>query len=123
MTKEGNHMMWLYAAIIGGGICAIGQILMDVFKFTPAYTLSIFVVGGAVLSGLGFYQPLLDFSGAGAAVPITNFGNVLVQGALQGAASDGFIGIFSGVMRTASVGLSAAIFWGFLTTCLFRAKE
>lgn len=76
-------MIFIWAFIVGGIICVIGQLLMDVGKLTPAHTMSTLVVTGAVLDGFGLYEPLIDFAGAGATVPITSFGNALVHGAME----------------------------------------
>ena len=75
--------MFFWAFVIGGLICVIGQLLFDVFKMNPGQALSILVVCGAILDGIGLYEPLLDFAGAGASVPITSFGNALVHGACK----------------------------------------
>ena len=77
-------MIYFWAFVVGGFICVIGQIMFDVFKLTPAHTLSTFVVIGALLDGFGLYEPFIDFAGAGATVPITSFGNSLVHGAMAG---------------------------------------
>lgn len=113
---------FLWAFIIGGAICVIGQILMDVFKFTPAHTMVILVVSGSVLGGLGLYDPLVKFAGAGATVPISSFGNSLVKGAMQEAKIHGYIGILTGIFEITSAGVSAAIIFGFLASLIFRPK-
>ncbi len=82
--------VYFWAFLVGGLICVIGQLLMDLGKFTPAHTMSILVVSGAVLDGFGLYEPLIDFAGAGATVPITSFGNALVHGALAEAEKTGY---------------------------------
>ena len=86
-------MQFLWAFIIGGLICVIGQIMMDVIKLTPAHTMSTLVVAGAIADGFGLYEPLVKFAGAGASVPITSFGNSLVHGALTELGRDGWIGL------------------------------
>ena len=100
----------------------LGQILMDVFKLTPAHTMSILVVSGAILDGLGLYEPLIDFAGAGATVPITSFGNALVHGALAEAEKHGIIGIVTGIFEVTSAGVSSAIIFGFLASLIFKPK-
>ncbi|SDC41106.1 stage V sporulation protein AE [Shouchella lonarensis] len=115
-------MIFLWAFIIGGVICVIGQLLMDVGKLTPAHTMSTLVVSGAVLSGFGLYEPLADFAGAGMTVPITSFGHALVQGALQEELSVGWIGIITGIFEITSAGISAAIIFGFLASLVFKPK-
>ncbi|WP_062046699.1 stage V sporulation protein AE [Bacillus sp. JCM 19034] len=115
-------MIFLFAFIVGGLICVIGQLLMDVGRFTPAHTMSILVVTGAVLDGLGLYEPLIDFAGAGATVPITSFGNSLVHGAMAEAERNGIIGVLTGIFEVTSAGISAAIIFGFLASLVFRSK-
>ncbi|WP_141432773.1 stage V sporulation protein AE [Bacillus sp. 03113] len=114
--------MFFWAFVIGGGICVIGQLLFDVAKLTPGHTLSIFVVAGAILDGVGLYEPLVDFAGAGATVPITSFGNSLVHGALQEAEQHGLIGVLTGMFEVTSSGISAAIIFGFIGALLFKPK-
>lgn len=115
-------MTFLWAFLVGGIICLIGQFLMDVVKLTPAHTMSSLVVAGAVLDGLGLYEPLIQFAGAGATVPITSFGNALVHGAMAEAKQHGVIGIVTGIFEVTSAGISAAIVFGFLMALLFRPK-
>lgn len=114
--------IYIWAFVVGGLICVIGQLLMDVGKFTPAHTMSILVVSGAILDGFGLYEPLIDFAGAGATVPITSFGNALVHGALAEAEKTGIIGILTGIFEVTSAGISAAIIFGFLASLLFKPK-
>lgn len=113
---------YIWAFVVGGLICVIGQLLMDVGRFTPAHTMSILVVSGAILDGFGLYEPLIDFAGAGATVPITSFGNALVHGALAEAEKTGIIGILTGIFEVTSAGISAAIIFGFLASLLFKPK-
>lgn len=113
---------YFWAFVAGGLICVIGQLLMDIGRFTPAHTMSILVVSGAILSGLGLYAPLIDFAGAGATVPITSFGHALTRGALAEAEQFGIIGILTGIFEITSAGISAAIIFGFLASLLFKPK-
>lgn len=115
-------MIFFWAFVIGGLICVIGQILFDVFKLSPGHTLSILVVAGAILDGLGLYEPLIDFAGAGATVPITSFGNSLVHGAMQEAEKHGIIGVITGMFEVTSSGISAAIIFGFIGALIFKPK-
>lgn len=115
-------MIYLWAFVIGGAICVIGQICMDVFKLTPAHTMSFLVVLGAVISGLGWYEKLIQFAGAGVTVPITSFGNSLVEGALDELKRDGWIGIITGIFEVTSAGISAAIVFSFLAALIFKPK-
>ncbi|MET3504539.1 stage V sporulation protein AE [Halalkalibacter oceani] len=110
------------AFIVGGLICVVGQILMDVMKLTPAHTMSTLVVAGALLDGFGLYEPLVDFAGAGATVPITSFGNSLVHGAMAEAEQTGLIGVITGIFEVTSAGISAAIIFGFLASLVFKPK-
>jgi stage V sporulation protein AE len=113
---------YFWAFVVGGLICVIGQLLLDVGRFTPAHTMSILVVSGAVLDGLGLYDPLIDFAGAGATVPITSFGNALVHGAMAEAQRTGLVGIITGIFEVTSAGISAAIIFGFIAALFFKSK-
>jgi stage V sporulation protein AE len=115
-------MIFLWAFVVGGLICVIGQILMDVFKLTPAHTTSTLVVVGAVLDGLGLYEPLIEFAGAGATVPITSFGNALVHGAMAEAEKYGLIGVVTGIFEVTSAGISSAIIFSFIASLIFKSK-
>ncbi|WP_284139302.1 MULTISPECIES: stage V sporulation protein AE [unclassified Virgibacillus] len=115
-------MIFFWAFVVGGIICVIGQIMFDVFKLTPAHTLSILVVAGAILDGFGLYEPLIDFAGAGATVPITSFGNSLVHGAMAEAEKHGLIGVVTGMFEVTSSGISAAIIFGMIGALLFKPK-
>lgn len=112
----------IFAFIIGGLICVIGQLIMDILKITPAHTTCTLVVIGAILGGLGLYDPLVKFAGAGAFVPISSFGNTLVKSALSDAKNMGFIGIFTGLLKGVSGGVSAAIVFGFIFAIIFKPK-
>jgi len=115
-------MIFLWAFIVGGLICVVGQIMFDVFKLTPAHTMSTLVVIGAIMDGLGIYEPLMDFAGAGATVPITSFGNSLVHGAMAEAEQHGLIGVVTGMFEVTSSGISAAIIFGMIGAIIFKAK-
>ena len=108
--------------IVGGLICIIGQILIDKTKLTPARILVIFVTTGAILGGLGIYQYLVDFAGAGATVPLTGFGYNLAKGAIEGVKQSGLIGAFTGGVKAAAGGISAAIFFGYLAALISKPK-
>ncbi len=95
---------------------------MDGFRLTPAHTMCTLVVTGAVLSGLGLYQPLVKLAGAGATVPISSFGNSLLKGAMLEAQRSGIIGVLTGIFEVTSAGVSAAIIFGFLASVVFRPK-
>lgn len=113
---------YVWAFVIGGLICVIGQLLMDVGKQTPAHTMCILVVSGAILGGFGLYEPLVKFAGAGATVPITSFGNALVHGAMAEAEHYGVVGIITGIFEVTSAGISATIIFSFLAALLFKSK-
>ena len=113
---------FFWAFMIGGIICVIGQLLLDVGKLTPAHTMCILVVAGSILSGFGYYDSLTKFAGAGATVPISSFGNSLVKGALQEAEQFGIIGVLTGIFEITSAGISAAIIFSFMAALIFRPK-
>lgn len=113
---------FFWAFVVGGAICVIGQIMMDKFKLTPAHTMSTLVVVGSILGGLGWYDPLVKFAGAGASIPISSFGNSLVKGALMEAEETGIIGVLTGIFSITSAGISAAIIFGFLGSLVFKPK-
>lgn len=115
-------MTFFWAFVVGGLICVIGQLMMDLTNLTPAHVMVILVVAGAVLDGLGLYEPLIQFAGAGASVPITSFGNALVHGALAEAKTHGVIGIITGIFEVTSAGISAAILFSFLSAVVFKAR-
>ncbi|MFD3447649.1 stage V sporulation protein AE [Microbacteriaceae bacterium 4G12] len=114
--------IFFWAFVVGGLICVIGQIMFDVFKLTPAHTMVILVVTGAILDGFNLYEPLIDFAGAGATVPITSFGNALVHGAMAEGEKYGIVGIVTGMFKVTSAGISAAIIFGFIGALLFKPK-
>ncbi|RDY70148.1 stage V sporulation protein AE [Halobacillus trueperi] len=115
-------MTFLWAFIVGGIICVIGQILMDVFKLTPAHVMSSFVVAGAVLDAFDLYDNLIEFAGAGATVPITSFGHSLLHGAMEQADEHGFIGVAIGIFELTSAGIASAILFGFIVAVIFKPK-
>lgn len=116
-------MDYVKAFIVGGLFCVIGQILIDKTKLTPARILVGYVVAGVILSALGLYEPLVQFSGAGATVPLTGFGHTLAKGVREAIQEEGFIGIFLGGLRSAAGGITAAILAGLTAGILFKAKD
>ena len=102
--------------VVGGLLCIIGQILIDKTKLTPARVLVTFVTAGAILGGLGIYQYLVDFAGAGATVPLTGFGYNLAKGAIEGVKTSGIIGAFTGGIKAGSEGIAVAIWFGYLAS-------
>ena len=116
-------MDYVKAFVIGGLICVVGQILIDKTKLTSGRILVLFVVAGCILGGLGLYQPLVEFAGAGATVPLTGFGNNLAKGVMEGIQENGFLGLFQGALTAASGGITAAVLLGFLAALIFEPKE
>lgn len=116
-------MIFLKAFLIGGLICMIGQLLIDNTNLTPARILVLFVVLGVVLGGLGLYQPLVDWAGAGASVPLTGFGNTLVQGAKEAIREQGLLGVLTGPLSAGSAGITAAILSGIIVSLLAKPKS
>lgn len=117
-----DWMQLIRAFVVGGLICVVGQILIDKTKLTPARILVIFVTAGAILGGLGIYQHLVDFAGAGATVPLTGFGNNLAKGAIEGVKQYGLVGAFIGGVKNAAGGIAAAIFFGYLASLIAKPK-
>ena len=116
-------MDYIKAFVIGGLFCVIAQLLIDKTKLTPARILVSYVVAGVILGALGLYQPLVDFAGAGATVPLTGFGNLLAKGVHKAVAEQGLLGVLTGGITAAAAGISAAIFFGLLVALIFKPKE
>lgn len=118
-------MSLLMAFLIGGSLCLIGQLVMDLTKpsITPGHILVGYISGGAILSGLGLYQPLVDIGGAGATIPLSGFGHLLTQGALKGVEQKGLLGAFSGGVEAAAAGIATAIIFGYVIAVIFNPKE
>lgn len=115
-------MEYVLAFVVGGLICVIGQLLLDIFKLTPGHIVVSFVVAGVVLDGFGLYDRLIEFAGAGATVPITSFGHSLLRGALAEADKNGLIGLATGIFEITSAGISAAILFGFIVAVIFKPR-
>jgi len=107
-------MIILWAFIIGGLICVIGQLLIDLTKLTPARILVFFVVAGCILGGLGWYDRLIEFAGAGAAVPLPGFGNLLARGVKRAVDEKGLLGVITGGATAMAGGLTVAVVFGYL---------
>lgn len=116
-------MMYLKAFIIGGLLCVIGQILIDKTKLTPARVLVGYVVAGVILGAVGIYEPLMEFAGAGAGVPLTGFGNTLAKGVREAIQEQGFLGIFTGGLKATAGGITAATFAGLVASFLFKPRD
>ncbi len=116
-------MNYINAFLVGGIICTIGQVLISKTKMMSGRILVLFVSVGAILTGLGLYQPIVDFGGAGATVPILGFGYSMVKGVMKEIDSSGFMGIFTGGIKATAAGITAAIVFGFLAAILSNPKE
>lgn len=116
-------MDYLKSFLIGGAICLVGQLLIDKTKLTPARILVSYVVAGVILGAVGLYEPFAEFAGAGAAVPLTGFGNTLAKGVREAVDEQGFLGIFTGGLKATAGGITAAILAGLLAALLFRPKD
>lgn len=116
-------MDYLKAFVIGGILCVIGQILIDKTKLTPARILVSYVVAGVLLTAIGLYEPLVEYAGAGATVPLTGFGYSLAKGVKEAITKDGFLGIFTGGFKATAGGIAAAIVFGLIMSLIFRPKD
>ena len=116
-------MDYVKAFLVGGGICLIAQLLIDYTRLTPAKILVSFVVLGVILGGVGIYQPLVEFAGAGASVPLLGFGNTLAKGVREAVREDGFLGILTGGLKSTAGGITVAIFSGLLVSLIFKQKD
>lgn len=115
-------MEYLKAFLVGGVLCIIGQLLIDRTSMTPARILVSYVVAGVILGGLGLYQPIIEWAGAGATVPLTGFGSLLAKGTKKAVAEKGLIGALTGGITAAAGGIAAAVFFGFLVALIFKSK-
>lgn len=111
------------AFLIGGAICAVGQLFIDYTKLTPARILTGYVVCGVILSAIGLYKPLADFAGAGASVPLTGFGHLLADGVRKAVDKDGLVGAFTGGFTAAAGGITAALLAGLAASIVFKQKD
>ena len=118
-----DYLMYIKVFLVGGAFCAMGQILIDKTKLTPARILTIYVVAGVFLAALGIYQPLAEWAGAGAAVPLTGFGNTLAKGVKRAVTEKGLLGAFTGGFTASAAGICAAVFFGIIIALLFKPKE
>lgn len=116
-------MEYLWTFLIGGSLCLIGQILMDATRLTAPRILVLFVVSGAILTGLGLYQPLVELGHTGATVPLPGFGYQLAKGAMEAATKDGFLGALIGGIKNTAAGIAAAISFGYLVALVFSPKS
>ena len=116
-------MDYIKAFLVGGVLCVIAQLLIDYTKLTPAKILVSYVVLGVILGGIGLYQPLVDFAGAGASVPLLGFGNILAKGVRDAVQVDVFLGIVTGGLKATAGGITVAIFAGLLVSLIFKPKD
>ena len=116
-------MDYVKAFAVGGLLCLIGQILIDKTKLTPARILVSYVVIGVILGAVGVYEPLAEFAGAGATVPLTGFGNTLAKGVKEAVDDKGFLGIFIGGLKASAGGITAAIVSGLIVSLIFKDKD
>ncbi|WP_316631144.1 stage V sporulation protein AE [uncultured Ruminococcus sp.] len=116
-------MQFLWAFLVGGTLCLIGQVLIDRTSLTPARILTGFVVAGVVLSAIGLYEPLTQFAGAGATVPLSGFGHLMAQGVRDAVDKDGAIGILTGALSAAAAGIGAAVVLSLIAGLVSRPKE
>lgn len=115
-------MEYLKAFLVGGAFCAIGQVLIDLTKLTPARILVSYVVAGVVLGAVGVYEPLIDFAGAGASVPLTGFGNALAKGVREAVEKEGLLGVLKGGFTACATGIAAAMVFGLIGALVFKRK-
>lgn len=115
-------LIYLRAFLVGGILCVIAQVLIDRTKLTPARILVAYVVAGVVLGGMGFYQPLVEFAGAGATVPLTGFGYLISKGVREAVGEDGLLGALTGGLRAAAGGIAAALVFGYLACLISKGK-
>ncbi len=116
-------LTYLKAFLVGGVLCVIGQLLIDYTKLTPARILTLYVVSGVILGAVGLYQPLADWAGAGATVPLTGFGNTLAKGVREAVAQKGLLGAFTGGFSAAAGGLCAAVFFAIIAALVFKPHD
>ena len=113
----------LKAFLVGGAFCVIGQLLIDKTRLTPARILTSYVVAGVILGAVGVYQPLADWAGAGACVPLTGFGNTLAKGVREAVKEQGILGALTGGLKASAAGIAAAVFFGLLAALLCNPKD
>lgn len=122
IMKRGFFMVYLKAFLIGGLICALAQILMEKTKMLPGRIMVLLVCLGAVISFFGWYEPFVEFAGAGASVPLLGFGNTLMKGVKEAVDQDGFIGLFTGGFKAGAAGCSAALIFAYLISLVAKPK-
>lgn len=118
-----NAMEYVNAFWVGGLICVVGQLLIDLTKLTPARIMVLYVTVGVVLGAVGLYKPLVDFAGCGATVPLSGFGWALSEGVKEAVEQKGFLGIFTGGFTAGAAGTAAAVFFGYLAALLAKPRD
>ncbi|MBR4961194.1 MAG: stage V sporulation protein AE [Clostridia bacterium] len=118
----GSWTEYLWAFLVGGGLCALAQFLIDRTRITPARILVMYVVAGVFLGAVGLYKPLVEFAGTGATTPLTGFGYLIAEGVRKAVDKDGFMGILTGGITAAAGGITAAVVFSLLASCLVRSK-
>ena len=116
-------MDYIKAFLVGGAICVVAQLLIDYTRLTPAKILVSFVVLGVILSGVGIYEPLVEFAGAGASVPLLGFGNTLAKGVREAVREKGFLGVLTGGLKATAGGITVAILSGLIVSLIFKPKD
>ena len=115
-------MEYLIAFLVGGSICALVQILLEKTKLMPGRVMVLLVVSGGIISFLGWYEPFVEFAGAGASVPLLGFGHVLMKGVKEAVDEQGFLGLFMGGFKAGAVGCAAALIFGYIASLFFKPK-
>jgi stage V sporulation protein AE len=123
ITKKEKIMNYIWAFIVGGVLCVIAQILLDKTRLSPARILVGYVVGGVILGAVGLYPKLVEFAGAGAAVPLSGFGNLIAEGVRKAVDEKGLLGALSGALTAAAAGTAAALCFGFIASLIFHGKN
>ena len=116
-------MEYLRAFVVGGLICVVGQLLIDLTRLTPARIMVLYVTGGVVLGALGWYTPLINYAGCGATVPLCGFGNLLAEGVRTAVAEKGLLGAFTGGVTAGAAGIAAAVFFGYSAALFARPGD
>lgn len=117
-----SFISYVWAFLVGGAICLIGQLLISLTRLTPARILVLFVTAGVILTGLGIYEHIVNFAGAGATIPLTGFGYSLGKGAIDGAMEDGLLGALTGGVKKTAAGIAAAVVFGYVIALIFKPK-
>ena len=116
-------MIYLWAFLVGGALCAVGQLLIDLTSLTPARILTGYVIAGVILSAIGFYGPLVEFAGSGASVPLLGFGHLLAQGVRQAVVQQGLLGCLTGGLQAGAAGIAASLICGVAASWLGKSRD